>query len=423
MTNSLNNKRNSIPSFFCLLLSLVPILNGYSSGIGSFSLGMLVFSIIVFFVTINFIVIGGSKKNSFNVFLPIFLTLIFIFSSLVSYLTIDYYSKPVLSVVFAAWLKRLIWGISIVSIPTFIKYSKLCKALKVIAVISTVYLIIQNVFFYILKIPLPNIIEYGFLRPNYDYYSSSGNLSLVGTSQYRPSSFFAEPAFYGYFIILVLSTIMLGHKVKRADVGLSLFLSLGIVLSTSSGGMYILALIWVFYFIKRFKSNVKTAKSILFAFIIIVFLILFILLFNNLNILQNYGTFGEVLYKALNKVSSWNINSRLGRSFDKLAYLSGRNLFFGVGIGCNDYFLAAYSSEGYVNGIVELILQNGIFGLFLFFLYLFILFFNSKDFLIRALIIIYIIDGLYSGIYFSLFGMLYLIVIYSRKVYLDYEVA
>ena len=89
---------------------------------------------------------------------------------------------------------------------------------------------------------MPNVFQIGFLKANYDYYTEF--VSYVGTALYRPGSFFSEPAFYGYFVNLVIILLLFNNRDEEKDVKTALFLSFGIILSTSSGGLYVLLVLW-----------------------------------------------------------------------------------------------------------------------------------------------------------------------------------
>ena len=399
-------------SIICFLFALIPILNGYSSGIPSFSLGMLFFSLMTLYALIY--VIFTRKVGAQNVsYSPLIVAFVLLFMTMIVFVN----NKTTISIsaVLLAWAKRVIWGVSIVCLPYILRFERVISIMKKVAIVSTIYLIIQNLSFYILKIQLPNVFQIGFIKANYDYYV--GDVSFIGTALYRPGSFFSEPAFYGYYVNLVIILLLFCNLNQDLHYKVPVFLSFGILLSTSSGGMYILVLIWLIFFLFHFEKNKTGTHIIVILLIVLGLFFIFSLIGNNSDLFSNWGTFGVALNKAIRKINTFSSNARLGGSFEKLELLSGSVLFFGMGIGLTETFLSSFSS-GYVNGIVELLIQSGVLGALVFFIFCISLFIKSKDRFIRVLMIVFVLDGFYSGIYFSMYGMIYLCIINCRRRFL-----
>lgn len=403
------NEYKNIPKrkrLFCVFLALSTILNGYSSGIGSFSIGMIGF---IFFILVGFFVLFFEKNRiSIVSFLPFAFFVYLVCNTCLTYYTLSPDQISMRNMVFYT-IKLGTWAVAIsITSQILIDYSKLIIWLKRIANISTVYLIIQSVFFYVFKITLTNLFTFGFIKPNYDYYFSYG---ISQADSYRPASFFAEPAFYGYYVMLVLVLVLFNDEGLKEKWRQCVFLTVGLLLSTSSSAIYLCIVVWIVYLVQSARGWIKILAYMIAGIIGAVLLSLY----NTVNwvALSSMGSFGRTISYSINKISNATILSRIGGSFDYLEHLDNLHRVFGIGIG-NEF---SYISSGqddtsvYMNAATTLLFWGGIIGAFLFSIMLIYLFRNTRSIPARVLIILYAIGGLYSGIYFSIQGIFYLMII------------
>lgn len=128
--------------------------------------------------------------------------------------------------------------------PKLLTYERFMQVYRIIAFAATIYVIIQTVAFYGAGVTLPNKIG-GSVR---------GNDVEVG----RMRAFYSEPAAMGYSIVPFVAASLFGKEYRdgkgngAAD---GLFVSIGIVLSTSSQSIVALAAIWLIWIVLRLKNG------------------------------------------------------------------------------------------------------------------------------------------------------------------------
>lgn len=403
----MRNKTYRQKNLFALFLSLYTILNGYSSGIPGLSIAMILCSFYSVYSIITLI-----KKNRIKVghngivISPLIYVLALVFLSLFSILFLESHQIYFSSMIFNI-LKLSVWAVMIsLAGYVFFDYNLFIKWIFRIGIITNLYLLLQNFTHYILGFTLTNVFDIGFIKPNYEGYGViEGN--LLNTTNYRPSSFFGEPAYFGYFIVLVLIVSLFDQTLKGNKIVRSLFYSVGIVLSTSSGAIYIMIIVWGLYF---FLNESMRIKLLGISLISISTILIIVLSFNIDSILSTMGNFGHALEYAINKVSNVSNLARVGGSFDKISgFLHGNFIWIGKGIG-NQVELE------YLNAIATIIAWNGIIGVILFILLIISFLKKRLDKVSIVILIVYIINGLYSGMYLSIHSIMYLIVIlYKRK--------
>lgn len=396
---SQNNSRLS--KSFCVLFSLITILNGYSSGIGSFSIGMIVFT---FFSIIGVVIlfIRGGRILLYNAITMLFFLYLLLNTLIVSGLPGN---TPSSHGMFNSIMRLGVWVVIISLTSVHLgDYLTIKKCMINVAIISTVYLIIQSIAYYILRIRLTNVFSIGFLRPNYDYYEV---YSLYGTTVYRPAGFFSEPSFLGYYILMVL-TLVLFDGVEKPQMKLAFFLSLSAVLSTSSSAIYLCAVVWVIYIIR----NSKRATKIFWYIVLIGVVPISLYILQNINwaSLSTKGPFFSMMSESMSKIFGMTRLSRVGKSFDYLNLLKGVFRVIGVGVGNESSYITGNTTgeSVYMNSLTGLFFWGGTIGCIVFFLMNIAIIQKSKNMASKVLLALYLIGGLYSGMYFSLQGIMYL---------------
>lgn len=132
-----------------------------------------------------------------------------------------------------------------------VNYESLMRAYRIIAFIATSYLILQAIFFYSTGIILPNKIGGA---------ASEGGNAEVG----RLRSFYSEPSVFGYTMVPFVTCSLLGGKYKGNGKGGALdaiFVTVGIVLSTSGQGILAAGVVWACWVILRIARREFKARD------------------------------------------------------------------------------------------------------------------------------------------------------------------
>ena len=279
----------------------------------------------------------------------------------------------------------------------------------------TVLIVFQYFIYYIFRIDV-NILIPG-AKINYGSYSTSTELmhswhDNASIGYYRPCSVFLEPSYQAQYCLPWIAMAFV-HKVKgKYSVWFRgiIFVSLGIVLTTSSLGIIGCGLIWVYYAFTIIKKNDNYKISRLLFFIpIVILLIAFI--FTQDVIRQQIS--GKILSLASDKTSSATL--RLFRGLACFTQFGFPYSIFGSGYGNIAEFLAEYNIKtvydkgliviDYMNGASTLLCGLGVVGVIFYVLLLFSITKNSqksyRNILILSLIILMTTSSLFdSAIYF-----------------------
>ena len=228
-----------------------------------------------------------------------------------------------------------------------------CKTIVIVTITATLFLIVQYVMFYgtgkILLGRFPGLPLY------LDEYSNI-NYELVYSYNFRPCSFFLEPASFCQYAVVALVMTLFRNVTKERElktVSSAIIISIGILLTTAAQGILYLCLIYVVFAFKKIKNNIKT-----FAFIIALIAVALICYYQ-INVVQI--TVNRLLF---NDTAS---NARLG-TYHYIFEMSDIALFFGYGYGVtpNNEYLAGLAYIWYGCGLVGVLLSLGIFSTFYF---------------------------------------------------------
>ena len=404
-----NQDREKNTFAFWFIFSL--ILNGYATGIPGVSIGSFVLILIVLMTVIN-----TPKEEKLRIEAkPL------VFGAVIS--VTSFFGMVVL--VFTDPLMQLGMGSQMIGLAKFWLwvlmgslvatrlYDKeaFTKWMVRFAVILTVYLMIQCAAFYLAKIYLPNIFRIGPLKPYADGYADYENLGH--SSILRPGSLLSESSFYGNFILCTTALyldqcmdVLYGKKLLFI-----LFVSAGIVLSGSTSAIIMEGIILLMYF-RRIKASVK--KQVFFAAVLIgtVFVIMW---FNGLA----DSSVGNSLKYSFDKFSYLDKSTRFGKSYGYLELIPKSVLYLGAGIG-NDFSLIKQitgKDSVYFNSMTALIIQSGLLGLICFFIYVRRVYQDARALKCTTsivLLLVYVVKGFASGIYFSTYGILFTVIIIGQ---------
>ena len=388
------------------------ILNGYASGIPGLSLGSIVLIFYVVYTLFNY------KLATSNVEIMTYLSyFIWIIISIIGYLNSDISSS---SLFIIGNCKLLIWLLMITIVSNkYFNLNLMTKWFLRFSIIMTIYLAIQTVAFYVFGTYLPNIISFGPLQP---YEEGYANYELLKAGNIlRPAAFLSESSFYGNFVLCSLAMYLeKNHKAfTQNNLKKALFLSLGIILSTSTSAIILLIFIWILY-ISKVGIRIKLISKNIF-FLVLLAVALFLVTLDSISL----NRFIDAIQYAFNKFEYLDTSSRFGKSYGYLNYLDDFQKCFGVGIGNDSYFIMAKSGlvQVYTNSITSIITQIGYIGLLSYItliIYIFYRIFATRNTLCFVLLVIYFVKLFMSGIAFSTYGILYMFIILG---YLNRKVA
>jgi len=273
------------------------------------------------------------------------------------------------------------------------------------------YIIIQYIFWHLFTIYLPSLLSIGFFHPSSVGYTDVDRLTqYYNNFYYRPASFFGEPAFYSYYSLvgLIVSLFKTKTDIKINRI-IPIFLSIGIILSTSTAGIYLMFLVWCYYVYKRLYSKklvIRLLKTVLFALpIVLLLVLLFPWISTSLEGSNYFSKIEVILSKPFDFVNS----SRLGKSYSLFSLLDGFQRIVGVGFGNEDIYLQLDCV--YYNRVKVLLLCTGYIGLIIFLISSLKLL-QKKNPISFILAVIYILLCFTSSMLYSSFSIVYLTIIF-----------
>lgn len=402
-------KSHSKGDIFAFWFAMSFILNGYATGVSGVSLGSAVFMIMV--VIALFSVLKNDKKISTQFWGVLFG---FLCCSLLSFLFVDVSVSG--SAIVIAFTKLLMWiCIPTIAIKKFGEYEQIRRWMMIFANVLTIYIILQTICFYTIHLYLPNIFNIGILKPYVAEYADYSRLS--NTSILRPGSLLSESSFYGNFvlctIVMCFDALKDGEKKLLKEI---LFLSVGVVVSTSTSAIVLLLVVWLVY-LKKIPNKLK---PFMYALIAIVLGYLTIVAIGSTS---NSG-FAQAIQYSLTKFQYASTSSRLGKSFDYLDEMKGIERIIGVGLGNSLSYIQNRTGNNhvYLNSVTSLLVEVGWVGITIFFSSMFALFrkiYTYRDKVLLLIFGVYIVKGFASGVYFSTYGILFMSILFSRLYYLN----
>ena len=144
---------------------------------------------------------------------------------------------------------------------------KLLRYYRLIAICATVLIILQYICYYILGFHL-QLVAISLLDPvNSQWFDlvRTGLIGVTGTrlAFYRPSAFFLEPSHFAIYCIPVIVAILFSRTGdEKRERRTALFISIGVLLSTSGMGIGIVVMCWAIYlvFFYRQKGEARTVR-------------------------------------------------------------------------------------------------------------------------------------------------------------------
>jgi len=414
MVKDMYSVQSKSKRLFCFILSMMSILNGYSLFfLKGFSLAMIISS---FYAVYSFILYllyssrpkGHRIKETNMTFICVVLVLVAI--SLIALLS--YPNTISIQPVLYDVSKLTIWVCFVTfACRLFFDYDLFVKYMIRVAIIATLYIVLQYLLYYILHKNVPNAFNFGIILPYSDKYLFSFSTS---GSYFRPGSFWLEPAFLGYYMNCLLAICFFDPDCINRNTGfkvstVTFTACLSVILSLSTGAIGIMFVLIAIYIYRRMQ------KVAIIGFATIILLALFGYYIISSGIYLKWGNIGNNIGSSIYKIQHLNTNGRTGDSFGVLSNLEGIQKVFGIGIG-NDTEMFSLSLGKYMNSITTIIVWTGYLGIIIFFIGWNSIFRKVRGSIVcRILLIIFALDGVFSAIYFSAHSFAYLsIILYSN---------
>ena len=243
------------------------------------------------------------------------------------------------------------------------------KVIVKFSVIACLGIIVQSSFHYLLGINVSFVAE-SLCLPSY----MGINTASVITGIFRPSSFFFEPAAFAQYVTVGLAFVLYVDDRKHINGWLALLLSVGIILTTSSWGVLLTCVLWLYYAIRRAWRGHSTF-FFKFIFIVVVSIIVFVLL-------MQMSFFSNPIMRLISNVNGYNAIT--GRSVYNEIYLNsmqGNQVIWGVGY---------MDIEVYLTGYVKFLYMYGYFGVVLYLFSILYCFIKTKGYW-RVIVLMYMV--------------------------------
>ena len=332
MLKASNGLKRITSDILSIYIALIPWLFMYYSGIPGTNLADIVLGVFLLFIGI-FLLISKDNNvvtigNTLDCYWPILGFAIYV---LLHMIITWFINRDVQSNDIIVRSTRILFYLisSVVLLPSTINPRLFFKAAKLMAVLASLYLIFQVIIY-----AVSGEAKSGFLpfmrvySPQYTFAYKTGYL----IPKHRPASFFLEPAHFARYISMVLPLFLM----KSSDIGwknklsifMAAFLTISVLLSTSSIGMALSSISWAIFAFERLKAYYLKKNYKYFAFISLLIGIIII------SIIILMPSVRYTISRSLNFSADSAFNARLGSV--KLIinkYTNILRLFFGNGYG------------------------------------------------------------------------------------------
>ena len=336
------------------LMAIVPILEIYESPVEKISWGGI--SLMVLSLLGGTILISKRKANTPTVrtsplvFVLVLLAITALGAIVQTEVLFDFSS------IMNRFAMLFLWAVAVA-----IAGAALCEPLRIarwvqsVAVIGTVFLLVQWAAWHATDVLIPSVLNNGFIKPSSEGYADVAYLeSYYQAFYFRPASFFAEPQYFADYASLALILTLFGRQI-RFRTAIAVFLSIGLIVSTSTTGLILGTLIWAcFLFRSTGRSHANKPASNPLRLVLPLLVPLLLLAYAG-GLLRNF------LKIDSSKLDNVLASGRVGGSFDLLGYLQRSEVLLGVGIGNEDWLVG--SDHSYYNSVTAIGLGAGIMGL------------------------------------------------------------
>lgn len=354
----------NIRILYSIFFAIYPLLCIYK-GFYHFTIGDVILMLFFVFALLDYLFFSKNfKKIIFNEQFTIFFiaSIYFLVNTLINSQLQNLDTESLFTLVFRL-AKFIFYMLSVfLCTPRMLDYKIFKKTIIFVGIISTIFIMMQYLFYYAFgKIVLGQI---NGLTVYLDEYAKL-DYDKIFDYNFRPSSFFLEPSMFTQFLIvpLTLSVFDPLKKNKLINITINIFLTIGIILSTSGQGFFYIFIVYLLYFFYTIKNKLQ------FLLYLLLFLLLVILLYNNFEVFKF-----SVDRFLFNKNAS---SARLG-AYSYCLSLKNFELLFGFGYG-------NVIKDVYFPGTAYIWYSGGLIGLMII-LFLFFIFYKKANFLFTKII-------------------------------------
>ncbi len=278
------------------------------------------------------------------------LILFFIFSALIHDITVSKILYSIFMIVMLILLEYGCFNIRYV-------YQYACM----ICMLASAVLIIQYICYYVYDfhlcaVPIDALLD---RSSNWIEGAKTGLINIRGASNgfYRPSAFFLEPSHLFIYFFPTVCVLLFSKPMTAYRFGIALFLSLGIVLSTSGMGMVCIFGVWMCYCFLYHNTENSTLtnwqKICRFRNVIITFCMLLMVLVLYVSVDSIRHTINRILFDKS------SFTGRFGQANTLVQELSGKSLLLGLTDDRSDiiYNLPGFFSTLYRRGLIGILLS------------------------------------------------------------------
>lgn len=226
---------------------------------------------------------------------------------------------------------------------------------------ATVVLLIQYFCYYVVRFKL-QLIPVSLLHEESERWVERSTSTKIG-GFYRPSGFFLEPSHVFLYFFPSIAFLLFMPKMSMRRIISAMFLTLGVVLSTSGMGIAVAAGLWAIYILlysakgnrenKPQFSNLLTKRTLI---MIGVFLCALVVAYFTIDIVRN--TVNRIF---VNDSGSTAIAGRVRRTLNHMKKMSARDLIIGyskdVAVSEFDFNTAGFFATLFKQGIIGVILS------------------------------------------------------------------
>lgn len=308
-----------IDKMYSVLIILLPFLYQYK-GIGriiSFGEMLLTPIMIMLFLT-EF----KLKLKGINLWLAAFY-LVTIFTSVLC-AAMNYFNISEASTVFV----RLVYYAIVVWLARTHFCLDYAKGIYYCAVFAfSAYLIVQYLYHYTVGGYLPIYLKYEWQFPAEARIS---NLNVMYKWGFRPSSLFLEPSYYSLFVMPSVIMLLYEQTKTMFKVVTLVLTSIALILSTASSGIFGLAIILLFFLLKKGETRNSVLVRLIVVFLVVLLVVLYFIYSRNAD------------YFAGRIQSGGSLNQRVVRGIIVYNRLPKFNQIFGVGINNLEPFMEMF---------------------------------------------------------------------------------
>ena len=398
MTKSITNKDNNLifTIIYSILIAILPYLDLFPSRIfSSFTLSL---SACLILVVLSIIKLVFYKEKILVEKFDVIMIIFSLYICLSNFISNSFFPKISTTNGYFSTYSTAFFIITIVCIFNNKNFNNniIFNTILILSIVATVGVLLQTIIYYTIGTYLKLIpIEFmtnGIQKQYFRLFTNSMEGAL-----FRPCSFFLEPSYFCEYVVCALCWCLyktsISNEIKWYVLGG--VLSLGMILTTSGMGIFLVVVSWLSYVVFNKKKTIK-ASTLFLIVISIIFVFVFI-------------TKSNILDKAIARIYSTQTGLHSSR-FDESIYFSDLNILnkiFGVGYGREP-------EKVYFTNIVCFLIRIGYFGI-VFFSSWFLILFKKSDLFGKIFIFIYVIIFISSGTYSYFYFVFYLSIIQSYR--------